>query len=138
MRIACDPHWQTPGPIKHPRRQFQPALPRSALQRAAQNRAVQLLNRFMDKDDVSSPGMPGIKNLALLPNFSTVGVTPPSCTMPSARIRASVGRHRWLSQQRRCAQRDGTLPRSEGFAPYPVASGTENEFNHPETLVSYG
>ena len=35
----CDPHWQTPGPIKHPRRQFQPALPRSSLPRAAQNRA---------------------------------------------------------------------------------------------------
>ena len=40
--------------------------------------------------------------------------------------------------QRRCAQRDRTLPRSEGVAPCPVASGTENEFNHPETLVPYG
>jgi len=75
MRIACDPHWQTPGPIKHPRRQFQPALPRSSLPRAVQNRAVQLLNRFMDNNHASSPGMPGIKNLALLPNFGTVGVT---------------------------------------------------------------
>src|SRR6516162_10571452 len=79
MRIACDPHWQTPGPIKHPRRQFQPALPRSSLQRAAQNRAVYFLNRFMDTDDASGPGMPGIKNLALVPNLGTVGVTAPSC-----------------------------------------------------------
>ncbi len=38
--------------------------------------------------------------------------------------------------QRRCAQRDRTLPRSEGFAPCPVASGTENKFNHPETSGS--
>src|SRR5215469_6077095 len=37
--------------------------------------------------------------------------------------------------QRRC---DRTLPRSDGFAPCPVASGTENKFNHPETLVPYG
>src|SRR5215831_2160836 len=80
MRIACDPHWQTPGPIKHPRRHFQPALPRSSLQRAAQNRAVYFLNRFMDTDDASGPGMPGIKNLALVPNLGTVGVIlPPSC-----------------------------------------------------------
>ena len=89
MRIACDPHWQTPGPIKHPRRQFQPALPRSSLQRAAQNRAVYFLNRFMDTDDASGPGMPGIKNLALVPNLGTVGVTAPSCTMPADLIPAS-------------------------------------------------
>src|SRR6516164_8501138 len=43
--------------------------------RAVQNRAVQLLNRFMDNNHASSPWMPGIKNLALLPNFGTVGVT---------------------------------------------------------------
>jgi putative transposase len=40
--------------------------------------------------------------------------------------------------QRRCAQRDRTFPRSEGVAPCRVASGTKNEFNHPETLVPYG
>ena len=40
--------------------------------------------------------------------------------------------------QRRCGQRDRTLSRSEGFAPCPVASGTENKFNHPETLLPYG
>jgi hypothetical protein len=34
----------------------------------------------MDKDDASNPGRQGIKNLALLPIFGTVGVTPPSCT----------------------------------------------------------
>ena len=89
MRIACDPHWQTPGPIKHPCRQFQPALPRSSLQRAAQNRAVYFLNRFMDTDDASGPGMPRIKNLALVPNLGTVGVTAPSCTIIGDRIKAA-------------------------------------------------
>ena len=40
--------------------------------------------------------------------------------------------------QRRCAQRDRTLPRSEGLAPGPVASDAENTFNHPRTLVPRG
>src|SRR5262252_3458774 len=40
--------------------------------------------------------------------------------------------------QRRCAQWDRTLPRSEGVAPCPVASGTENNFNHPAALVPFG
>ena len=40
--------------------------------------------------------------------------------------------------QQRCAQRDRTLPRSEGFAPCPVASDAENTFNHPRTLVPRG
>ena len=38
----------------------------------------------------------------------------------------------------RCAQRDRTLTRSEGFAPCPVASNAENTFNHPTTLVPRG
>src|SRR5215472_15743065 len=50
---------------------------------------VQLLNRFMDKNDAFSPGMPGIKNLALLPNFGTVGATPPSRTIIVDHIRAA-------------------------------------------------
>src|SRR5215831_13722778 len=43
----------------------------------------------MDKDDAPSPGMPEIKNLALFPNFGTVGVTPPSCTIIGDHIKAA-------------------------------------------------
>jgi hypothetical protein len=59
MRLACDPHWPTPGPIGYPRRQL---LRRPTLLGAAQNGAACLLDRFMDTDDVSRPGMPWIKN----------------------------------------------------------------------------
>ena len=40
--------------------------------------------------------------------------------------------------QRQCGQRDRALSRSEGFAPWPIAPGTENTFNHPKTLVPRG
>ena len=61
-------------------------------------------------------------------------------TMPSARIRASVGRHRWLSRQPgSVGVRNGTGRSSDLRASRPpVASGTEIKFNHPETLVPYG
>jgi putative transposase len=37
-----------------------------------------------------------------------------------------------------CAQRDSALSRSGGFAPCPVASGTENKLNHQQTLAPRG
>src|SRR5262249_31393403 len=84
--------------------------------------AVYLLNSFMDKDDASSPGMPGIENLALVPNLGTVGVTAPSCITPFARTVAwaicrqpitpsserSAPRHR--NGTGRCAQSGATRP----------------------------
>jgi putative transposase len=69
------------------------------------------------------------------------------CSLPHARVALNTWRRDYNAErphsslgwqtplafaatwQRRYAQRDRTLPRSEGFAPRPVASGTENEFN---------
>ena len=75
--------------VKHPNGNFQKPVRPAAGEIAPKHCIAGLVDHRMDIDRSAEPGMPRIKNLALVSN---VGVLAFSCTMPSGRIRRSETR----------------------------------------------
>ena len=90
------PRRRTDGPVKHPSRNLHCAAGVRTAQRAAEHNLIRLADRLMNGDAMRKPRMPGVQELT---EYRPMGVLECCCTMPSARIRASVGKHRWLSRQ---------------------------------------
>jgi hypothetical protein len=72
----------TCGPVKHPCRDFQKPVRPAAGKIAPKHRIAGLVDRLMDMNKSTKPGMPSIKNLAALSN---VGVLTFSCTTQDGR-----------------------------------------------------
>jgi hypothetical protein len=81
----------TCGPVKHPCRDFQKPVRPAAGKTAPKHRIAGLVDRLMDMNKSTKPGMPSIKNLAALSN---VGVLTFSCTTTGVLTQPSAASHR--------------------------------------------
>ena len=105
----------TCGPVKHPCRDFQKPVRPAAGKIAPQHRIAGLVDRLMDMNKSTKPGMPSIKNLAALSN---VGVLTFSCTTSTDRTARTTERRltkrseKSYNQPTRCPASNRTLHRA--------------------------
>jgi hypothetical protein len=74
--------------IKHPRRNLKTTVRICAVQAAAKNNAVCLVDRLVDTDTKTKPGMPSVQEFAKL---GPVGVLKPCCSTPNDLTRGWTG-----------------------------------------------
>ena len=117
MRQGGKPHidWAR-GPVKHPRRNLEPATRRGAAQRTAENDASCLPHGRVNGHAMPEPGMPGIHNRT---EQDPVGVLKPCCTTKSASTRASAIARRGKFTSMACGYVDDRRCRPAPLPPFP-------------------
>jgi hypothetical protein len=73
----------TTSPVEHPGRNLKKAVCLRTVQRAAEKRAIRLLDDRVNPDLLRKPGMMRVHNLSL---DGLLGVLKPCCTTTNARI----------------------------------------------------
>ena len=70
--------------VEHPSRHFKPTVGIGTAQITAKNNAVRLVDRLVNANPKTKPGMPSVQQFS---NLSSVGVLKPCCTMSDVRMR---------------------------------------------------
>jgi hypothetical protein len=118
MRRGGKPHidWAR-GPVKHPRRDLEPATRWGAAQRTVENDTSCLLDGRVNGHGMPEPGMPGIHNRT---EHDPVGVLKPCCTIPCGRTAASAICRRPITPSSVSRHRNGTGRCAQSGASRPV------------------